>query len=385
MATAGQTLTTGKQWLLARLERGVHPLDGLDPDTARQTIDGLTGLDPEPWTSAWGGLADEFAARARAADERNTQHDMWLQAYRAAFMGRYPVPNHPLKQEQYERAREYFLNATVLDDPPLEVAEIPFDGRDGEGDRLRFYLTRPHSGAPRPAVAMVWAGIDTWKEEMHGRLGALLRSRGFAVLLVDMPGVGESPVLAGKDAERQWTPIFDWLAGRDDLDADRCAAVGGSFGGYWAMKLAYTHRERLRCAVNWGGGVHITFTPEWQQRSRNASSYLMDLMNARARIFGGETFEDYVARCQELSLLDQGWLDRPSAAILLVNGRDDVQNSIDDIYLSLDHGDPKAVRVFDGGHMGEGPVVPTIVGWVCHQLSCDDERKASSHKPKTYA
>jgi pimeloyl-ACP methyl ester carboxylesterase len=215
---------------------------------------------------------------------------------------------------------------------------------------------------------MVWAGIDTWKEEMHGRLGALMRAHGFAVLLVDMPGVGESPVLAGRDAERQWTPIFDWLATREDLDAERCAAIGGSFGGYWAMKLAYTHRDRLACAVNWGGGVHITFTPDWQQKSRNASSYLMDLMNARARIFGGETFEDYVARCQELSLLDQGLLDQPSAPLLLVNGRDDVQNSIEDIYLSLDHGDPKAARVFDGGHMGEGPVAPTIAAWVARQV-----------------
>jgi pimeloyl-ACP methyl ester carboxylesterase len=53
---------------------------------------------------------------------------------------------------------------------------------------------------------------------MHGRLGAFLRARGYAVLLVDMPGVGESPVRAGPDAERQWTPIFDWLATRDDLE-----------------------------------------------------------------------------------------------------------------------------------------------------------------------
>ena len=94
----------------------------------------------------------------------------------------------------------------------------------------------------------------------------------------------------------------------------------------------------------------------------------MDLMAARARIFGGETFEDYVARCQELSLLDQGLLDTPSAPILLVNGRDDAQNSPDDIYLSLDYGVPKAARVFDGGHMGEGPTVPTIVTWVLEHL-----------------
>jgi esterase FrsA len=361
-------LEAGREWLRVRLERRLHPLDGLDPDAAARTIDALKGLDPESWSEAWGGLADEFVSRAQAATDRESERRLWWQAYQAAFVGRYPVPNHPLKEQLYTRAREYFLRAGAIDEPAVEAIELPFQGRPGDGDRLRFYLTRPQNGDPCPPVAMAWAGIDTWKEEMHERMGALLRSKGFAVLLIDMPGVGESPVLASTDAERQWTPIFEWLATRGDLDASRCVAIGGSFGGYWAMKLAYTHRQYLAAAVNWGGGVHITFTPEWQHKSRNASSYLMDLMNARARIFGGETFEDYVARCQELSLLDQGLLDRPCAPLLLTNGRDDLQNSIDDLYLSLDHGDPKSARVFDGGHMGEGPVVPTIVEWVSRQL-----------------
>lgn len=368
MPTADETLSAGKAWLLGRLDREIHPLDSIDPEAARKTIERLRGLDPESWTEGWGGLAEGFAARAEAAPDPEKARELWMQAYRAAFLGRYPVPNHPLKADLYDRSRDYFLRATVLEDPPLEVIELPFSGNAGEGDRLRLYLTLP-AGASRPPVAMLWAGIDTWKEEMHERLGALLRRRGFAVLLVDMPGVGESPVLAGVDSERQWTPIFDWVRTRDDIDGDRCAAIGASFGGYWAMKLAYTHRDRLRCAVNWGGGVHVTFQPDWQQHSRNASSYLMDLMAARARIFGGETFEDYVARSQELSLLDQGLLDQHSAPILLVNGREDLQNSIDDIYLSLDHGDPKAARVFDGGHMGEGPVAPTIVDWVEKELT----------------
>lgn len=364
--TETRSLEDGRQWLLARLDAGAHPLDGLDPEAARATIESLSGLDPESWTNAWGSLADRYVAQARHASSRDAQR-AWMQAYRSAFMGRYPVPNHPLKREQYDRARDYFIRATELEDPPLQHVVVPFDGRDGEGESISFYVTRP-LGVRRPPVVMVWGGIDTWKEEMHSRLAPLLRRSGMAVLLIDMPGVGESPVRAGRDAERQWSPIFDWLAAQKDLDSERCGAVGGSFGGYWAMKLAYTHRDRLRCAVNWAGGVHITFTREWQTRSRNASSYLMDLMAARAQIFGGETFEDYVDQCPELSLLDQGLLDQPSAPILLVNGRDDVQNSIDDIYLSLDHGDPKAVRVFDGGHMGEGPVVPTIVEWVLGEL-----------------
>jgi pimeloyl-ACP methyl ester carboxylesterase len=347
-----RSLDDGRAWLRERLERRAHPLDAVDMDAASEAIDGLAGLDPESWAAAWGAAADRFAERGD-----------WLEAYRFSFLGRYPVPNDPAKERQYERAREFFLKAVSLDDPPVARVAVPLD--DAE---LPFYVLRP-AGVERPPVVMVWGGIDTWKEEMYERTGALLRSKGYAVLLLDMPGVGESPVLAGLDAERQWTPVFDWVAEQADLDAARIAAVGASFGGYWAMKLAYTHRDRLRCAVNWGGGVHVTFTPEWQQRSRDASSYLMDLMPARARIFGGETFEDYVDRCPALSLLDQGLLDEPSAPLLLVNGRDDVQNSIDDVYLSLDHGDPKSARVFDGGHMGEGPVVPTIAAWVGAHLA----------------
>jgi esterase FrsA len=367
-ASAAGTLEAGKTWLRERVERGLHPVDGLDRAAALATIERLSGLEPEPWAAAWGDLAADFAAQASATEDPARRHHLWLQAYQAAFLGRYPVPNHPVKAELYDRAREYFLEAAALEQPPLEVVEVPFAGGPGEGETVRFYLTRP-DGAERPRVVLAWGGIDTWKEETHARLGALLRARGLAVVLLDIPGTGESPVLASVDAERQYTPVFDYLAKREDLVGSSCAVLGASFGGYWAMKLAYTHRDQVAAAVNWGGGVHITFTRDWQERSRNASSYLMDLMAARARIFGGSTFEDYVTHCRELSLLDQGVLDTPSSPILLVNGREDRQNSIDDLYLSLDHGDPKAARVFDGGHMGQGPTVPTIVDWICAQLA----------------
>jgi pimeloyl-ACP methyl ester carboxylesterase len=368
MSTTGQrSLEDGRTWLRQRLERGIHPLDGLDVEAASAAIAALEGLGPDEWAAAWGAVADRFEDEAAAAASAEARREALLQAYRFSFMGRYPVPNHPAKERQYARARQLFLEATSLDEPPVERVTVPFDGRDGEGTVVPFYLLRP-PGVERPPVVMLWGGIDTWKEEMYDRVGGLLRGQGLAVLLLDIPGVGESPVRAGTAAERQWTPVFEWIASQDDLDASRCAAIGASFGGYWAMKLAYTHRDRLRCCVNWGGGVHVTFTPEWQERSRDAASYLIDLMPARARIFGGETFEDYVARCPELSLLDQGLLSEPNAPLLLVNGRNDLQNSIDDIYLSLDHGDPKAARVFDGGHMGEGPVVPTIVAWVMSRL-----------------
>ncbi|WP_208653063.1 MULTISPECIES: alpha/beta hydrolase family protein [Streptomyces violaceusniger group] len=364
------SLPEAKAWLRTHLAERRNPFNAIGEAAAAQYIETLPGLDPVRWAKHWLGGATKFAAaaeRAEADGGRRAALENWWQAYQFAFLGRYPSPLHPAKLAAYEQARTYFARVCELEDTPVERVSVPFEGREGEGDSVTLLVARPPGGSARPPVVLMWGGIDVWKEESYAR-GRLLRERGFATVHLDKPGIGQSPVLAGPDAERQWDPVFDWLQGRDDLDGDRVAALGLSFGGYWAMKLAHTHRERLAAAVNWGGGVHLTFQPEWQEKSRHASSYLMDLMPARARIFGGSTFADYVARCPELSLLDQGVLDRESCPLLLVNGKDDQQNAAADIHLALEHGDPKTARLFPGGHMGSGPVLPTIADWLADRL-----------------
>ncbi|MFE5119466.1 alpha/beta hydrolase family protein [Streptomyces sp. NPDC056669] len=369
-AAPSRTLPEAQQWLRDHLERRDHPFNAIDHAAAARHIDTLPGTDPETWAGHWLAGAEDFAVRACEAEsggDREGALENWWQAYQFAFLGRFPSPLHPAKLAAYHRAVECFRRVSALEPTPIQHVALPFEGRDGDGDMVRFFVARPPGGAARPPVVMMWGGIDVWKEESYAR-GRMLRERGFATLHIDKPGVGQSPLHAGRDAERQWDPVFAWLRDQDDLDTGRVAALGLSFGGYWALKLAHTHREHLAAAVNWGGGVHLTFQPEWQERSRNASSYLMDLMPARARIFGGETFEDYVARCPELSLLDQGVLDMPSCPLLLVNGKDDQQNASADMYLALEHGSPKTARMFPGGHMGAGPVLPSVVNWLTEQL-----------------
>ncbi len=85
---------------------------------------------------------------------------------------------------------------------------------------------------------------------------------------------------------------------------------------------------------------------------------------------GAKSDAEYIEGFHRLSLLDQGLLDQPCAPLLLVNGKDDRQCPIEDIYLLLDHGSPKSVRFFPGGHMGNTPqTVPTIVAWLTTQVS----------------
>lgn len=367
--TGTRTVPNAKEWLQAHLDQQRHPLNAIDVELAQSAIDSLTSLEPEPWARTWMSHAEQLAEDAERLEgqgDRAGARSAWWQSYQFAFLGRYPSPLHPAKLAAYDFARMAFMRATSFDEPPVERVEVPFGGRQGEGDTIPFYVARA-GNSPTGAAVLMWGGVDAWKEESYLR-GRFLRERGIATVHVDMPGVGEAPVLAGPDAERMWTPIFDWLDG-SDLDSSRIGLLGLSFGGYWATKLAHTHRERIRAAVNWGGGIHLTFQESWQEKSRTAGSYLMDLMAARARIFGGKDFDDYVAHCPGLSLLDQGVLDQPSCALLLVNGKDDQQNASADIYLALEHGDPKTARMFPGGHMGDGPVLPTVSDWLERQLA----------------
>ena len=64
-------------------------------------------------------------------------------------------------------------------------------------------------------------------------------------------------------------------------------------------------------------------------------------------------------------MLDSGVNDGEHAPMLLVNGIDDAQTPIRDLYLLLEHGAPEEARVFPGGHMGQTPrTYPTIIDWI---------------------
>lgn len=341
-----RSLEGARAWLRHHLELGRYPMRSVDGPAAVRTINGLTGVGPEQWCAAWLDTAAAFAAQAETAADPTAAGKAWWQAYRFASLARFPVPDHPAKIRAHDVERAYYLRAASLEDPPLERVEVPFHGRAGEGGSVVCYVVSPR-GVERPPALIVSCGVDGGKEAAFD-IARRYVEHGVAVVLVDIPGVGEAPLLAGPDAERMWDPVLDWISA-SALDERRVAVLGAAFGGYWAHKLAHTHRDRLVAAVNWGGGVHVTFQPTWQQMACDAMSYLNEPVAVRARMFGVSTFEDYAPRCAELSLLDQGLLDTPSCPVLLVSGKDGLQ-SMADVTLALEHGGPKTVRLFSDGH-----------------------------------
>jgi hypothetical protein len=78
--------------------------------------------------------------------------------------------------------------------------------------------------------------------------------------------------------------ILDWVQANSQsysFDLKKVLARGISTGGYYAMRIAHTHAERLFAVVAQGGGCHHMFDPQWI-RAQNQMEYPFALADALA-------------------------------------------------------------------------------------------------------
>ncbi|HWH77713.1 MAG TPA: alpha/beta fold hydrolase [Candidatus Binatus sp.] len=356
----------------------INPFERVKKPDVEQVLRNLSSLDANLWGREWGKFGVQYEALGDAQEKQGKKKEAgetFYLAYEYYRIGRYPVPSSAEKMNCYQGALRTFLKAAPYMDPALERCEIPFEGKKVVG-----YLQVP-KGVTRPPVVMHWGGVDGWKEDRRTNSDVLLKI-GLACFTIDMPGAGENPCL-GNDprAERTFSAAMDYLETRPDIDGKRIACMGGSFGGYWAAKLAHTEPKRLRGAVNWGAGVHRTFQEEWLRPALTltASQYLMgpsSLLDARSYIFGVKSLEEVLKIAPTLSLVAQGLIDQPCAPLLCINGKEDDQHPISDLYLLAEHGSPKDLRIIAGaGHMGRkkgesnDDVVGIVTDWLKQKLA----------------
>jgi pimeloyl-ACP methyl ester carboxylesterase len=354
--------------LVGRARIPTHPWPpGTQGDEAERIFVNIRSLDRDEWAAAFCAVAQPYEEQARAAEAAGNTAEAqtsYQRAYAHYRMARYPAPNSPGKRAAYDKSVETFLKAAQALDPPLERVVMPFAGRPGEGDAVTGYLRRP-PGQERAPIVVRWGGIDTFKEEWSA---APYLARNLAMIAIDQPGTGQAPIPGSTDAERMFDAVFDWIGSRPDLDPGRVGLIGGSTGGYWAAKLAHTHRERARAVVDWGGCAHFAFTPEWIEQAQHGE-YALELGETLACAFGRATFEEWVELAPQLSLLDQGILDQPCAPLLLINGTQDTIFPIADMYLLLEHGSPKTARFWPTGHMARTPQTePAVLDWIEREL-----------------
>jgi pimeloyl-ACP methyl ester carboxylesterase len=351
-----RTLDELKSELLARAQRNAYPLTGLKPDDVKEAANRLRSLGPNEWADEWITIGDRYLAQADEVTRQNREagDKLYLQAWRCYAFGSWPVPNADRKQAAYGKALAAFRRHLQLQSLAAEIVELPYEGR-----KIVGYLRLPESKSPAPLVLAI-SGLDSRKEHLAERFG-FLAGHGVASFAIDAPGTGEAPIAAGPTSERMYVSLLDELAKRPEVDRDRIAVYGGSFGGHWATKLAFAGHDRIKAVIAQSPGIHLTYQPEQLHKLLQNREYLFDLIPAQMTVFEGvATLEDLADARAQLSLLSQGRLQGPAAPMLVIAGVKDTQTPFEDIQLLLRSGDsPKESWINPrGGHMGREPA-----GW----------------------
>jgi len=379
---AERTLDEIKSEAIHRAENGMYPLIGLDPGDVKEALASIHTRDKDEWAAGFMGVADRYMNEAKSlekTDQTKANAD-YIRAWRLYSFGRWPIPASAGKQRSYEKAIEAFLAHARFWDPPLEIVRIPFEGKEIIG-----YLRLPKNAhGPVPLVLAV-NGLDSRKEDLSESFSAILPF-GIGFLAVDGPGTGQNPIKVSENAERVLSRVLDYIATRPEIDKNRVAMHGVSWGAYWATKMAIVERARLRGASAQSPPTDTFFQKDFLMNSLLGNrEYLFDQVPALMAIFDNvKTVDEMAEVLPRMSLVKQGLLGKPMAPMLILAGVLDTQVPISDIYLLLDKGDvPKTAWINpQGGHLGRqvkvwpDPVIfkQVIIPWLVRTLEPEPAR-----------
>jgi dienelactone hydrolase len=215
----------------------------------RQRIQKLADFAP-----AFEAMARRREERARAAEEQDEPISARENYFTAAVhwgAAQWTVlENNETNLYYNERKVDCFGRYARLADHQVERVMIPFQGK---ALPAWFHLPPGYSGGRLPAVVSL-PGMDSFKEIGVSMYGDRWLSRGIAVLALDGPGQYESPVLGVYVTVPAWAEaarvVMDWMVARPEVDPERVAVSGNSFGSLFGTIMAGAEPRFRACAVN---------------------------------------------------------------------------------------------------------------------------------------
>nr|OQO28043.1 hypothetical protein B0A51_02844 [Rachicladosporium sp. CCFEE 5018] len=302
--------------------------------------------------------AEELKAAAEHAEQEGNQEkasELYLRSSAVYRISRFPAPRSEKQRYAWEQGKIVSAKGLALRERPTREVKIPYKhGLPSEGKELQFLPPGMTKEKPVPLL-IIFTGLDGYRTELAVWIEGWSRLN-VAVIVLEIPGTGDSPAdpKDPKSPDRQYSTLLDWIDKQPEIGPARKAVWGFSTGGYYAIRIAHTHGDRLAGAVALGGGCHYMFTDTWLDNV-NRLEYPFDLAHTLAYKWGyGNDLEAFKKDGMNFSLLNDGTLDsKECTRLLLVNGMDDEIFPIDDYQLCLNHGAIKEARFVDAKRIWE--------------------------------
>jgi dipeptidyl aminopeptidase/acylaminoacyl peptidase len=212
------------------------------------------------------------------------------------------------------------LDAAAFRSP--ELVHYPTFDRAGDGPRMipAWVYTPPGKG-PFPVIISIHGGPEgqsrpgfssTYPMWMNKLGAAVIRPnvRGSA-------GYGKSYLALDngfkrEDSVRDIGALLDWIDTQPQLDRDRIAVIGGSYGGYMALASAVHYSDRLKAVVDRVGiSNFVTFL-------ENTQDYRRDLRRVE---YGDERDPEMRAHLEKISPLNN--VDKITVPMFVIQGQND--------------------------------------------------------------
>ena len=202
---------------------------------------------------AFAAVARRREAKANAAaqaDHKVSARDNFFMAAVHWGAAQWPYDENDETNIAYNnKKRECYAKYAALADHHVEAVWVPLKDK---AIPAWLHLPPNYSGGKLPVVISI-PGMDSYKEIQVALYGDKFLNRGMAVLAIDGPGQYEAPMIGLYFSMENWmaagAALVDWIAARPELDVNRVAASGTSFGSLFGTVLTANEPRIKACAV----------------------------------------------------------------------------------------------------------------------------------------
>ena len=212
------------------------------------------------------------------------------------------------------------LDTTAFREPEL-VSYPTFDEVGGKPREIPAWVYKPEGEGPFPVVVSIHGGPEAQSRPWFSSTYQMwLAKLGVAIVVPNVRGsAGYGKTYLGldngfkrEDSVRDIGALLDWIETQPDLDADRVAVFGGSYGGYMVLASAVHYSDRLSAAVDIVGiSSFVTFL-------ENTQDYRRDLRRVE---YGDERDPAMRAHLEKISPLNN--VEKISVPMFVVQGEND--------------------------------------------------------------
>ncbi len=298
-------------------------MGGLNPDEFERQMKALRSFEEENWCTYWNGFAEDLEAKGREYLERGEKDrgvEFLIKAITYYTVSAFPG-HTPRRMEAYWKARALFEETFPMLDDKMRKHVI-----DTGVERVEGYIRFPSDEGRFPMVVITNGLEGTVQELAHPLLA--YRDAPLGVFLMEMPGTYAYKKPMGPESEEVYKGVIEALSMHPQVDSDRIAMVGTSFGGYWAARMAAVS-DRLACAVVSGAPLAHAFG------IANSLGTPEIFIDALLKVTGASDVIGLRRRLSELSFDRDSRLWRPKIPVLVLNGdRDTLLGTRDSILLA---------------------------------------------------